>query len=240
MLFTLHFRTNQLTLPLGYHVKIQGLIYNLTRSLPDYSTFLHDAGYGETSRRFKLFCFSDLTGPHQLRGRQIVFPHHVSLQLRTADPQMGALLEQVLVPEQPYELGHQTIWLEGVEVTQLQLNTNRVKLRMASPITVYSPLPDGKTLYYNPLDREFSTGVNDNYHRKWYSATGTEAPGDVELIALSIGQRDKCVTQLKGTWVNAWYGTYLLKGDPQAIRFLYHTGLGSKNSMGFGLFDIVT
>mgnify|MGYP002530358534 CR=1 FL=1 len=95
MLFTLHFRTNQLTLPLGYHVKIQGLIYNLTRSLPDYGTFLHDAGYGETSRRFKLFCFSDLTGPHQLRGRQIIFPHHVSLQLRTADPQMGALLEQV-------------------------------------------------------------------------------------------------------------------------------------------------
>ena len=59
------------------------------------------------------------------------------------------------------------------------------------------------------------------------------------LITLSVGQRDKCVTQIKGTWVNAWYGTYLLKGSPQAIQFLYHTGLGAKNSMGFGLFDIV-
>ena len=59
----------------------------------------------------------------------------------------------------------------------MQLDAQQVKLRMASPITVYASLPDGKTHYYNPLDPEFSHGVNDNYHAKWRSATGTEAPG---------------------------------------------------------------
>lgn len=58
--------------------------------------------------------------------------------------------------------------------------------------------------------------------------------GDVTLITLSVGQRDKCVTQIKGTWVNAWYGTYLLKGSPQAIQFLYHTGLAPKIPWGSG------
>lgn len=239
MLFILHFRTNQLTLPLNYHGKVQGLLYKLIQGFPDYSDFLHDTGYSDGGKQFKLFCFSDLTGPHHLRGKTIIFPQRFSFQLRTADPILGDLLYQALMQEQSYQLGNQQIWLERVETTRLQLEAQQVKLRMASPITVYASLPDGKTRYYNPLDPEFSRGVNDNYRAKWRSATGTEAPGDVSLITLSVGQRDKCVTQIKGTWVNAWYGTYLLKGSPQAIQFLYHTGLGAKNSMGFGLFDIV-
>ena len=239
MLFTLRFRTDHLTLPLGYHAKVQGLIYHLLGSCPDYSAFLHDAGYGTRAKQFKLFCFSDLTGAHQVRQGKICFPQHVSFQLRTADPTMGALLEEVLLPEQPYQLGQQVIWLEEVETAQLHLDAHTVRLRMASPITVYSSLPDGKTRYYTPLDPEFSAGINANYHHKWRSATGTNAPGDVELTAEAVGQRDKCVTQFKGTWITAWYGRYQLKGDPQALQFLYHTGLGAKNSMGFGLFDLM-
>ena len=74
MLFILHFRTNQLTLPLNYHAKVQGLLYKLIQGFPDYSDFLHDTGYSDGGKQFKLFCFSDLTGPHHLRGKTIIFP----------------------------------------------------------------------------------------------------------------------------------------------------------------------
>ena len=104
MLFILHFRTNQLTLPLNYHGKVQGLLYKLIQSFPDYSDFLHDTGYSDGGKQFKLFCFSDLTGPHHLRGKTIIFPQRFSFQLRTADPILGDLLYQALMQEQSYQL----------------------------------------------------------------------------------------------------------------------------------------
>ena len=51
--------------------------------------------------------------------------------------------------------------------------------------------------------------------------------------------QDKVVTNVKGIWVTAWGGTYRLQGTPQALEYLYHTGLGSRSSMGFCLFDII-
>lgn len=81
--------TNQLTLPLNYHAKVQGLLYKLIQGFPDYSDFLHDTGYSDGGKQFKLFCFSDLTGPHHLRGKTIIFPQRFSFQLRTADPTWG-------------------------------------------------------------------------------------------------------------------------------------------------------
>ena len=117
MLFILHFRTNQLTLPLNYHAKVQGLLYKLIQGFPDYSDFLHDTGYSDGGKQFKLFCFSDLTGPHHLRGKTIIFPQRFSFQLRTADPILGDLLYQALMQEQSYQLGNQQIWLERVEKT---------------------------------------------------------------------------------------------------------------------------
>lgn len=118
MLFILHFRTNQLTLPLNYHAKVQGLLYKLIQGFPDYSDFLHDTGYSDGRKQFKLFCFSDLTGPHHLRSKTIIFPQRFSFQLRTADPILGELLYQALMQEQSYQLGNQQIWLERVETTQ--------------------------------------------------------------------------------------------------------------------------
>ena len=31
-----------------------------------------------------------------------------------------------------------------------------------------------------------------------------------------------------------WYGEFVIEADGEVIEFVYHTGIGSKNSMGFG------
>lgn len=240
MIYTLHFRTNNLTLPMNYHGKVQGLIYHLTRTSPAYGAFLHDAGYeDDAGRKFKLFCFSELTGEHICRNKLLIFPHQVSIELRTADPMMAKTLTEALIPNNTYLLGGQRILLERVETKEIHLEESQYKIRMLSPIAAYQRTEDNKTRYFNPLEREFSQNVNENYRRKWSSATGEDAEGNVKLIALSVGERDKCVTQIKGIWVTAWSGIYLIKGQPEALEFLYCTGLGAKNSMGFGLFEIV-
>lgn len=241
MLYNLTFTACNLTLPLAHHAKVQGMIYALMGTSPDYSAFIHNQGYSVGGARFKLFTFSNLVGPHTVRQGMITFPHKVSFALRTADPVFGQILHTLLRPGLVCTLNGQEITLSSVQQESIQLDNNcqQVKIRMLSPITVYRSLPDGHTQPFNPLEEEFSQLVNQNYHSKWQSATGEAAGDDVELVALSVGRHDKLVTKIKGTYVTAWGGTYLLKGKPRAMEFLYHTGLGAKNSMGFGAFEII-
>jgi CRISPR-associated endoribonuclease Cas6 len=129
--------------------------------------------------------------------------------------------------------------LEQVEREKLHLTASALTVRMDSPIAVHVTLPDGKTRPVNPLEEDFSRLVNENYHRKWSVIAGAPPEDDITLTARSVGMQDKVVTSVKGIWVTAWGGTYRLTGTPQALEFLYHTGLGSRNSMGFGLFNIL-
>lgn len=242
MLYELTFRTRNLTLPLAHQTKVQGMIYNLMSIAPEYSNFIHEEGYRSSNNaHFRLFTFSNLYGPHILRSNDIIFPETVSLKIRTADPLFGQLLNEVLRPGLLCALGKQKIILTEVqqEVLHLEDDCDQLTIRTISPIMAYKKLVDRHTHFYNPLDAEFSLLINKNYRRKWESATGMLPDDNVELLALSVGYKDRTIAHIKGTIITAWGGTYLLRGKPKAMEFLYHTGLGAKNSMGFGAFEIL-
>lgn len=241
MLYQLEFQVDHLTLPLAYQGKLQGLIYHWLSGVPDVSGFIHDEGFSSLSgRTYKLFCFSMLQGRSRVQNGKITFPQKVSFFLRTADPLFASVLESELKAGQVYELGGQELVLTRIEKEEISISSDQITIRMLSPMTVYSTIPPGKrVLYYNPLDDRFSQQVNENYRRKWESACGEEATDNVNVRAVSVGAKDKCVTRIKGRYITAWGGTYLLKGSPRALEFLYHTGLGAKNSLGFGMFEII-
>ena len=47
------------------------------------------------------------------------------------------------------------------------------------------------------------------------------------------------MTKYQGNYITAWYGKYLISGKRKYLDFLYQAGLGSKNSQGFGMFEII-
>ena len=57
-------------------------------------------------------------------------------------------------------------------------------------------------------------------------------------MPLKVGRRDKYVTKYKGFYLSAWLGEYQLTGPRKNLDFLYQTGLGCRNSQGFGMFEI--
>jgi CRISPR-associated endoribonuclease Cas6 len=237
MRLNLTFRTHDLTLPLNYQHTLQGLVYHLTRADSDYSAFLHNRGHRvPVGRPYKLFCFSRLQGAYHIQGKTIIFPRRVSFSLDTADPALDAIWESVLKPGLLCRLGRQSIQLEQVQRETFSITEGVLNIRMTSPITIYSSSREEKTRFYSPWEAEFVPLINQNYRRKWYSAYQTPPPGDIALSVRSVCHRDKCVTRVKGTYITAWGGEYRLTGSTEALRFLYHTGLGGKNSMGFGQF----
>ena len=50
--------------------------------------------------------------------------------------------------------------------------------------------------------------------------------------------RNKYVTKFGGEiFITAWKGSFTLKSDIESLQFLFDTGLGSRNSQGFGMFE---
>ena len=228
-----------LELPLNYHYIIQSIIFHALKKKPEYSEFLHDKGYVDNKRTFKLFTFSLLKGPYQIRGKKIIFVDEVSFEIRSIEPRMLKIIkggfENSGITYLGQHYGDVQAYLENKEVDE-----SEITIKMCSPICVYSTdQENGKTYYYHPESEEFICQINDNFKRKYEAYTGVTVKSDVVIEVKKLHPKDKYVTKYKGIYINAWLGTYVLKGERQYLNFLYQTGLGSKNSQGFGMFEIL-
>ena len=72
---------------------------------------------------------------------------------------------------------------------------------------------------------------------KFAAAYDTTPPSAVRLTL--CGKPKKVVTRVKGIWVTAYHARLGLSAHPQVTAFLYETGIGSKNSQGFGMIELI-
>ena len=75
-----------LSLPLNYNHIIQSVIYRSLSVMPDYASFLHEQGYTNRKRQYKMFHFGQLTGDYVVRGKKIIFQSYVMLEVRSPEP----------------------------------------------------------------------------------------------------------------------------------------------------------
>jgi CRISPR-associated endoribonuclease Cas6 len=117
---------------------------------------------------------------------------------------------------------------------------NRAKIRSLSPITVYSTLisPDGgkKTYYYSPFENEFSKIIDANAKKKLYILRKRTIKSSLEIKALNAREK---IIMYKDTVVKGWMGVFEISGPKSLIKTVYDMGLGSKNSQGFGMFEVI-
>lgn len=228
----------ELTLPINYQHILQSIIFRHLQQVPEYSAFLHNKGFGMEKRKFKLFTFGPIDGNYRIRGREITFLDTVSWEVRSAEPYFLKLLQES-VRMNGLTYGFQEYAEVETTLEDKAVETDAVKIRMLSPICVYATdRESGKTEYFSPELEEFAVRVNDSFRRKYRAYSGVEADSDIELLPLQIDARDKCVTKYKGFYITAWKGRYVLRGERKYLDFLYQTGLGSKNSQGFGMFEL--
>lgn len=237
---------NPVVLPVHYNHIIQGMIYsNLTQ---EFAGFLHERGFPWGNRKFKLFTFSRLDGRFKIteKGQIEIFP---PFGLIVSSPIERFLRELVggLLKNDNLSLLGQRIGLENVKVYDTPkeaFSSKSVKIKMISPLVVYKTLVEGskkRTLYLTPLQEEFMELLRKNLLKKYAILTGKE-PGELEFEikpASSLSEKYCKVIKYKDFTIKGWMGIYILKGDPILLKIAYDTGLGSKNSQGFGCFDIL-
>lgn len=229
-----------LTLPLASSQLIQGLIYHALTSDPAYAEFLHEQGNTDGNRKFKLFCFSELmpSGRYAVNttAKTITYFSDVSLEIRSAQPYFIGLLFSHFNNRRAIQLGGCPAVLRAVRLEDDRIFAPRMQVRTLSPVTVYRTEPDGHTTYFSPYEDAFYRAVETGARRKWRSIHGTEDGFSLSVRPVDGARYARRMTRFKSTFITAWHGEFVLEGNPQTLDFLYQTGIGSKNSQGFGLF----
>jgi CRISPR-associated endoribonuclease Cas6 len=239
MQITVKLIKDKITLPIASCEMVQGLIYKALSEDPEYSESVHENGRRFDGRKFKLFTFADLKGKYETGNGIIVYFSDVELTVRSSDSYIIQLLFSYFNKNEYVRLGNNSVAVGEVRLEDAHIFEDRVTVRTLSPITVYRTDANGHTVYFSPNDEHFCDAIVSNARRKWASRFGSEEGFSLRVATFEGARYIKRATRFKTTFITAWHGRFILEGPPRVLDFLYRTGLGSKNSQGFGMFEIV-
>ncbi len=234
-------KKDSITLPIHYNRLVQGMIYaNISSEL---AAFLHDRGYMDGNRSFKLFTYSRLLGKYVLDQKQkkITFPQGATLYVSSPIKEfctslMGSMLQR------PIQLGSLELETPQIKVEKLQVNAESITVNTLSPIVIYSTLnkPDGSTYthYFQPGEQQFSNQLAKNLRKKYLSYYRQEAPqGNITVQVLNRPQQN--ITKYKQTIIKGYSCKLKLNGPRELLQLAIDAGVGAKNSQGFGCLTLV-
>jgi CRISPR-associated endoribonuclease Cas6 len=262
---TLRPTARQTLVPFNYAYRLSAFIYAvLAEADAQYATFLHGQGYEYSStRRFKLFTFSDLIIPNarvdtKAGGLWVTTPHiewMVSFYVDKAAQHfiMGLFQDQRCVIATPK---HRTEFIiERVEALPVEITTERIVLKTLSPVVIAEKDERGMDQYLHPADLQFGPLLIDNLLAKWNSIPRTVSVGDTfdddfatsaityrllpnrepKSRLVAIKEDSRAETKVKGH-----YGfTFELSGPKEILELAVLAGVGRYNAEGFGAVGII-
>ncbi len=240
-------------LPVHYNYTLQGFLYSIMPS--ELSKLLHDEGFKSVSEReYKLFVysriFSDEKPRYEKDNKLLYFSGNINIYFSSPFYDMMSLFSNELSKKigKSFDLLDNRVLLDSFTIENNDVLINEMLVRTLSPITIYSTLHDRrdkkKTYYYNPNETDFNYYINENMRRK-YDAFSHSIMADDESEYKDIliqpkyfdTKRNMHIIYYKDTVIKAYSGIFKLKGSKRILDFCLKTGIGSKNSMGFGMLE---
>ncbi len=248
MRITLKLRAESMGLkvPVHYNHIVQSMIYaNVDRAL---ANWIHEEGYRYHKRRFKLFTFSRLLGANRRfdpRTKTIVFKGTLFLKIASVNNDILESLATHFIKRGEITLSNNRCEVMAIEVEAPPRYNSPLLVHALSPIVTYTTFmdPQGrkKTYYYNPREEEFQEQILANLMRKAKAlSNGRTIPSlkEAYIRPVKITSRNQVITLFKGTVIKGWRGIFEIHLPKEYFSLAYDSGLGSKNSQGFGMIEV--
>jgi CRISPR-associated endoribonuclease Cas6 len=234
--------TNKVVLPIQYNHLVQAMIYELLDE--ELATFLHEEGFENKRRVFKMFTFSRILGKYILdrKGEKIKFNQSIKLIISSPFSEFSNSIGNSFLNRQKVKLGNNSLEVKQLTIEKENVNKEEIKFYTLSPISTYSTLyrKDGKkfTYYFNPQEDEFSETIGNNLRNK-YKAFYLKEPPEGEIKLIPIGPTKLSIVKYKGFIIKGYMGKFSMTGPIPLLQMGVDTGIGSKNSQGFGCVKII-
>jgi len=236
--------SDEISLPTGFSRHLQAIIYNFLDRVS--AQWLHEKGFKFENRSFKLFTFSSFfEKPKFLKDKKIfIFPKEVSFLISSP---IKWVIEQVvynITIAEKIKLGDNVTMVSAIEIIEDDdIIQNKIRIKTITPIEVHSTILDEngskKTYYYSPVEIKFFDLINKNLQKKWVAYHQEDCPHNLKISPVRSDLCRKNIRTFKGIIIEGWTGHFWIEGNPEFLKLGLSAGLGSRNSQGFGMVDIV-
>lgn len=235
---------DKVVLAIGYNHSIQAVIYKMLDSAS--AEWLHKNGFKYEKRSFRHFTFSSILERGEYRKNEKIFIFPESISFLVSSP-IEWLLEQVVqntITSEVVKLGQNQLKVKSVEVLpEHEIKEEKIRINSLTPVEVHSTFENHfgskKTYYYAPTEREFSDLVNANLKKKWSAFYDRECQYNVKIYPVRMEYLKKSIQKFKGIVIQGWKGHFWLEGEPEFLMFALACGIGSRNSAGCGMIEVV-
>ncbi len=256
---------NRCILPINYQYHLSSAIYNiLSQSSSEFSEWLHEKGYlTKQGKPLKFFVFSKLYIPKVKRENASLIVRKTSqCSLFVDSPIIDDFVQNFVVglfSSNQIEIksiyGRANFFIEQVEAVSEPTFKNKMKFKCLSPIVVSKGKEKNGQFYehyFRPLEPDLSESIRKNLISKYHTLRHTlpenqelEFQIDMEYLKKRGGEEkiSKLIHIKEGTSeetrVKAFETPFYLSGSPELMKIAYECGIGHKNSMGFGMVEVV-
>ncbi|WGS65212.1 CRISPR-associated endoribonuclease Cas6 [Marinitoga aeolica] len=237
MRLKLYLDYEELNLPIHYNHIIQAMILKYINN-KEYAEFIHDKGYEYGKRKYKMYTFSRIFGEYEIKKNFVKYKNQGQLIISSADNQLMMYLMDQMFKNPIIELLNQKIKITKIDYSSI-IPSEELLVKTKSAITVYSTFEKDKkkkTYYYSPYETEFNELIKRNLINKYKAFYGKEPKSDNFYIKQTKNPKE-VISKYKNIIIKGWMGQFKLKGDPELLQFAYDSGIGSKNSIGFGCIE---
>jgi CRISPR-associated endoribonuclease Cas6 len=250
--------------PLNYNYLLSAAIYATLRSASaEYSSWLHSVGYmGPDGKPLKLFTFSKLQSPKGLvENGNIILRKDSTSFIQISSPMFDEFVQNLVVGlfiSKTLTVANRRMCarflVTRVEMLKRPVFHPSMKFVCLSPFVVSGmEEKDGvlRTHYLRPDDPNLSESIRKNLVRKHgliYRTTPEDDRMTVTLDEQYIARRggiarvSKLITIKEGsdeeTRVYAIQTPLTLEGSSELMETAYESGIGTKNSVGFGMLGV--
>lgn len=228
-------------LPIHYNHIVQGFIYNnIDEELAD---FMHNQGYVNSGRTFKLFTFSNILNRGILKNKKFNFKNRIDIIISSPIEKFCKSIVNAMLLNDNLVLGQNIIKVEQIQILENEVPTDQIEVETLSPITIYSTLlkQDGKkfTYYYQDKERDFQKLIGENLIKKYNSFYGKDSIVDNDIQIISKGNTKQSIVYYKNFIVKGQVGKFTIKGNKKLLQMGLDAGFGGKNSQGFGCVRLI-
>ena len=232
-------------LPISYQYELSAWIYSvIAKSDHAYAAWLHDNGFANFYKRFKMFVYSNLFPQCKVTDDRMSIPHDTMFLLLSFLPEKSTEeFVKGIFTENTFTLGDKKskvqFQVSNIEVLPIPSLKDR-EFQTLSPVVVSVRRDNGSIEYVSPEREDYGGMLINNLKEKYLAFYDKAFEGDhhfeFELLSpvksrlITIKTNTPQMTKVKG-----FHYCFRLQADEALLQLMYEAGLGEKNATGFGM-----
>ena len=242
----------QNVLPVNYQYELSAWIYKvINQSDPEFAAWLHDKGFCDNNKQFRLFTFSNFNVRHReiMGDRLIIKADPIELIISTLPEETIRHFVTGIFRDREFMLGDRIssvgFKINSIEALPPPVFTDEMSFRSLSPIFVSQRIEGRKQAkHLSPLDDGYVQLIINNLKEKLKVFTGVESQFDAnnaELELLSPPKQKGIAIKTntpQATKLIGYHYNFKIRANAELLRIGYYTGFGEKGSQGFGCCEV--